>query len=461
MTRRPFPLEFRTELPELAFPASVGRQASDLLALLYQLERTEWWPPDELRRRQLEQFGALARHASRQSGFHAERFARAGIFADEPWDDARFSTLPLLTRSDLLQHAAAIHCRRVPKAHGTVTSTQTSGSTGQPVTVRRTAKNFLMWSALNLRDHVWHQRDFSKTLAVIRPRIAARATDEASPDGWGHPTSILFNTGPCFRLPIDTDLSVQIDWLIRHDPEYLLTYPTNLSGLITRFETAGARLGRLRQVRTMGETVPAELRERCRNVLGARLIDSYSSEEVGAIALECPESGLYHVHAESLIVEVLDPTGHPVGPGKIGRVVVTDLQNFATPLIRYELRDHAEVGLACPCGRGLPTLSRILGRRRNMVVLPTGERYWPLVGFYRYRAIADVLQYQLVQHSLDEVEMRIATPTGALSQSQEQQLARIVQESLHHPFRVRFSCFEGELPRAAAGKFEEFVSYVD
>jgi phenylacetate-CoA ligase len=172
-------------------------------------------------------------------------------------------------------------------------------------------------------------------------------------------------------------------------------------------------------------------------------------------------SGLYHQHAESLLLEVLDENDRPVRPGESGRVVVTVLHNFATPLIRYEIGDHAQLGPACPCGRGLPTLTQILGRRRNMVVLPNGERRWPLVGFHRYREVADVRQYQLVQHSLGEIEMRVVTGTGSLDSIQSDALTRVIQESLRHPFRVRFTPFGRELPRARTGKFEEFVCLLD
>jgi phenylacetate-CoA ligase len=341
-----------------------------------------------------------------------------------------------------------------------VTTVQTSGSTGQPVAVRRTAVNLTFWSALNMRDHFWHRRDFKRTLAIIRARVAAHPSDEGFTSDWGEPANLLFETGRCHQLPLDTDVAAQVEWLRRHDPDYLLTYPTNLSALLDRFESSGTRLPNLTEVRTVGETLREGLRERCSQLLGARVVDGYSSQEVGAIALQCDQSLLYHLHSESLMVEVLDAEGRAVRPGETGRVVVTDLHNFATPLIRYDLRDHAEVGAPCPCGRGLPTLSRILGRQRNMVVLPNGARYWPLVGYHRYREVAGVVQYQLIQHSLDEIEMRLVVAGSPLSGSQEERLASVVRESLRHPFRIRFTYFDRELPRTRTGKFEEFVCHV-
>jgi phenylacetate-CoA ligase len=461
MPREEHQVELLSEIPELGWPASPGRRAAELLALLYQLERTEWWSPERLRRRQLQQFDTLVRYATTHSDWYRERLAGHLPPLGAAWDEARFSALPLLKRLDLARDRPSVHSKLLPQTHGPTVTVHTSGSTGQPVSVRRTAVTRLMWAALNMRDHLWHRRDFSKTLAIIRAAAVAKPDDGPSADGWGEPASLLVETGPRHVLPLDTDLELQVRWLLALNPGYLLTYATNLAGLLDSFERLGTRPSGLLEVRNVGETLRDGLRERCRDALGARLVDSYSSQELGAIALECPVSGLYHVHAESVLVEVLDSHGMPVPAGAAGRVVVTDLHNFATPLIRYELGDLAEPGPPCPCGRGLPTLERILGRTRNMVVLPSGERHWPLVGFAHYREIADILQYQLVQHSLEDIEMRLVTGGAALTPTQEGDLARVVQKSLRHPFHVRFTRFESELPGTRSGKFEEFVTSVE
>lgn len=210
----------------------------------------------------------------------------------------------------------------------------------------------------------------------------------------------------------------------------------------------------------MGETVTPALRLSCAEVLGVPLVDHYSSQEVGYVALQCPESGQYHVMAENVLVEVLDDAGRPCAPGEVGRVVVSSLHNLATPMLRYELRDYAEQGAPCPCGRGLPTLARILGRSRNLLRLPDGTRRWPVVGFYHYRDVAPVTQYQLIQHSVEEIEVRLVVERP-LRGAEEAALTGIIHKSLGHPFRLRFSYFEGEIPRGPSGKFEEFLSLID
>ncbi len=451
----------RSLAPEVLWPALPSPPAIQLLAQLYQLEQSEWWPEPQLRACQSLQLLPLAQHAVQNSEFYRERFAACGVDPSTPISWQAFQSLPVLTRNELLLRADAIHARSVPKQHGDSNLVQTSGSTGQVVAVRRTRLSQLTLYALGMRAHAWFKRDFSASLSVLRADSPVMDDDARGRElGWGHPATLLYATGPGYSLPISTPVTEQAAWLSRRKPGYLLTYPTNLGALLEHFAKRGERLPGLLEVRTVGETVSALLRARCLEVFGVPVVDGYSSQEVGVIALECPESGLYHVQSESLIVEVLDDTGRACTVGEVGTVVVTDLHNFATPLIRYDLRDRAEVGPPCPCGRGLPTLSHILGRERNMLTLPSGEKYWPLVGLHQFRDVGSILQYQMVQLDLKRVELRLVVQGGALSAAQEQRLTKVVQGALGHAFSLEFRYFEAEIPRAPSGKYEEFLSLI-
>lgn len=451
----------KSSVAGIAWPAIPDPVAANLLALLTQLEDSQWWQPEQLLQKQLEQFGLLAAYAHLHSPFFRARFDQAGLNTDRPWTIEAFSKIPLLTRAELMQDAAQINCRAVPREHGAIREVQTSGSTGQMISVLRTEASQLFWLALAMRDHLWHQRDFSATLAVVKALTPSMDDPaEAARIGWGHPATLLLATGPSYAQPLAMDVAQQAEWLMRRDPHYLLTYPSNLNALLDIFEKRGGFPPALREVRTIGETLSDETRERCRKLGGVKVVDMYSSQEAGIIALQCPVSGFYHAQSESLLVEVLDDAGQPCKPGETGRIVITDLHNFATPLIRYEIRDYAEVAPPCPCGRGLPALARILGRRRNMVVFPNGERHWPLLGAYRFREVADIKQYQAVQHAPDDIEVKLVTE-HPLSGEQEARLTSIIHNALGHAFHLRFSYFKEELPRTRGGKFEEFVSLVN
>jgi len=449
----------RSVVEGIGWPALPGMSGAALLAQLYQLEESQWWSPDELARRQFDQLGLVVKHARRHSPFYRERLGAAGLYSLTAWSPESLARMPLLGRADLLLHAQDIFTRQFPREHGAASEKKSSGSTGRPVVVRRTALNDLYNMSLTLRDHIWHRRDFRRTLAVTRPMVAVCDDPEtAARNGWGPPVSLLFQSGPGYVRPMESDVARQAEWLADLNPGYLLTFPNNLSALLDCFELSGRYPAGLKGVRTIGETLPDGLRRRCHAVLGVDIVDLFSSEEAGTIALQCPETGLYHVQAESLLLEVLDEDGKACAPGMTGRIVLTDLHNFATPLIRYDTGDYAEVGPPCPCGRGLPTLARILGRQRNMLVLPDGTRHWPVVGSYHYREAAPVLQFQVLQHALDDIEVRLAVER-ALTVEEEGRLKAIIQRALAHEFPLRFAYFDRELPDKGA-KFEEFISYV-
>ena len=164
------------------------------------------------------------------------------------------------------------------------------------------------------------------------------------------------------------------------------------------------------------------------------------------------------MQAENVLVEVLDAEGRPCAPGEAGRVVVTDLHNFAMPLVRYEIGDYAEPGADCDCGRGLPVLRRILGRVRNTLVTRGGERYWPTFGGRAFLDIAPVRQHQFVQRSFDLVEARLVVDRR-LDAAQEERLRRHILSRLPAGIEVSIVYCEA-IPRSASGKFEDFVSEV-
>jgi len=205
-----------------------------------------------------------------------------------------------------------------------------------------------------------------------------------------------------------------------------------------------------------------QLRMLCREVWDVPLVDNYSAQEFGHIALQCPESNAYHVQSESLLVEVIDKNGRPCTPGQIGRVVVSTLQNFAMPLLRYEIGDYAEVGEPCRCGRGLPVLNRIVGRSRNMFRLPDGRQIWPslsLEGQTVPAAAQQVAQFQVIQRRIDRLQVRLVTG-GPLRQHDEEELRRWLHRSLGYPLEIDFDYVE-TIQRSAGGKYEDFRSEVE
>lgn len=440
----------RSSCAGVVWPAMCDDNSARILAIQYQLGQSQWWSPQRIRDLQMQQFSQVFRHAVSTVPFYRERFA--------PWSGGvtswtRYGELPLSTRRDVQLAGDAMHSEAPPPAHGPVVVTESSGSTGSPLVTRGTAWSQLMWYAFLLRDHLWHRRDFGGKLAAIRSKTSAVRFPN-----WGLATS-PYVTGPSVVIGVTGDLDEQLNWLVTENPEYLLSLATNVLALARRSREKGIRLPRLKQVRTYAESLRPETRAVVREAWGVEIVDSYSSEELGYLALQCPDCENYHVQSEGVILEVLDGNGQPCRPGEVGQVVVSTLHNFAMPLLRYASGDFAEAGESCSCGRGLPVLRRIVGRQRNMLLRPDGGPYWPSFASEVWRELAPVTQFQVVQTARDALELRIAAPRE-LTVEESSRLIAALHDSLGFVYRTTLVRLT-EIPRASGGKYEDFICATD
>jgi phenylacetate-CoA ligase len=134
------------------------------------------------------------------------------------------------------------------------------------------------------------------------------------------------------------------------------------------------------------------------------------------VAFECHTHEGLHVSSEHVICEILT-NGEPAAPGEVGDVVLTDLDNRAMPFIRYAPGDMAAWSpQACSCGRGLPLLQSLAGRRTDVIVGPSGQAAH---GILFSRALAQlnwfgdyqVRQFQVVQTSPEVLTIRLVAQT--------------------------------------------------
>lgn len=447
----------RGSVPGITWPPLVEGPGATLLALTRQLEASEWFEPEDLHALQFRQLGALLPWLAGHSPAFARRLEAAGLAAEDLATPPGFGSLPPVERQ-WFQAEPDIYCDAVPPGHEPIGTNVTSGSTGEFLRIRRTRANQLVWLAMVLRDHAWRETDFTLPLATVR----APSSGIVQHPGWGPPASLLYETGPALSLPVSLTGDELFERLEAFEAGNLMIYPNALRTVLDAAERRGARLPSLRAIRTVGERVDTELRERCAEVLGIDIADAYTCQEAGYLALQCPDSDLYHLMAEGALVEVLRSDGTPCAEGETGKVVITDLHNHATPVVRYAPGDFAETGGLCPCGRGLPTVRRIVGRSRNLIRMPDGSRVWPSLGGFGpegYLHVVPIRRFQYIQTDPDRLELRLVTER-ALGPDEERLIVERTQGALGHPFRIDIVYFEDRLPLPPSEKFEDFVCLV-
>ncbi|MBS0290050.1 MAG: phenylacetate--CoA ligase family protein [Proteobacteria bacterium] len=377
--------------------------------------------------------------------------------------DADQANLPLLTR-DLAQAAdSSLISNNIPLAHGACYPLETSGSTGKAIKILATDFTRLFFDALVLRENSWHKRDLTKTLMAIRweRRGIAHAPQGDFQNSWGLPISRYHATGNSIFINVASSTKDQIAAILHYQPNYLNSYPSQLAALAEYCLEHNISLDFLTEIRTTGETFYDHYKKLIYEAWPlVKITDLYSSVEVGNIAHQCPEFGKYHVNIEHVMLEILNENNQPCQIHEQGKVLITTLLNYATPLIRYEIGDYATWGEPCQCGRTLPVIEKIWGRKRNRLHFPNGEVRFPYLGEREdRRKITDaVRKFQFVQHSVHDIEYKIVV-SEPLSAQQEEQLKKLHQTQLGYPFNITIT-YHDDIPAGPSGKYEEFISHL-
>ena len=404
--------------------------------ILETLEKTQYLPEQELIKLQNENLTKIVHHHVKNSPWYKERTKNE-------------KSVPIITKHDIQQAGADFFSPTEEQ----ISKVKTSGSTGEPLEIQTNQLCSLIHGAFTIRNFVWNFKEENLRSSIIKANIDSY---QEIPD-WGQPYSLFFKTGPVQGISIRTDIPEQNRLLTEFQPNILLTFPNNLRALCELWRDTEVPLKELRYIRTMGETCSNETKKLVKDVTGLRVIDLYSSQELGAIALTCPDNDLYHTMDENLIVEILDEKNNPCKVGEEGRVVITNLHNTVSPMIRYETGDWAIRGPKCSCGRTLQTITKILGRNRNLLVHPDGRRHWPLIGFHEFDSVAPVRRFQMIQHDLHNIELLLATE-NLLDDGQRDKFIEIIHKYTGPEFTIKVTNIVGDLPVPENGKFEDFIS---
>ncbi len=130
-----------------------------LLALQQQLQLSQYLAPTDLRALQFRQLAELVAHIDRCVPFYGVSLRRAGIKPGHPIADDAWARIPTLTRRAVQQAGTTLHATELPPGHGRPVEVRSSGSSGMPVTVRKTELEQFYWQSFTLREELWHGRD--------------------------------------------------------------------------------------------------------------------------------------------------------------------------------------------------------------------------------------------------------------------------------------------------------------
>ena len=393
-----------------------------------------------------------ARRAVPHYGRSLAGLPEARLYQDGPLAPGLLASLPTVAKADLKRDPAAFASR---DRFRLLTRKTTGGSTGEPVTILKT-RDAMAWElAATWRGYGWagvgigdRQGRFWGVPLDMKGRAKARLIDLAT------------NRLRCSAFAFDAgDLRAYAQRLRTFRPAYLYGYVSMIDAYVRFLQEAGLTPPPgLKAVVTTSEVLTGAHRQRIEQALGVRVFDEYGSGELGTVAHEC-EHGRLHVSAENMVVEVLDGE-RPCAPGEPGELVVTELNNFAMPLIRYRTGDFASLsGERCPCGRCLPVIENLFGRAYDVLRNRAGKTFHAEYLMYIFeeaqRRDLGIQAFQVEQQGIDRFHIRVV-PQPHYGPPAERFVTDRLRSGFDGQAEVRFERVE-RIERLASGKMQLII----
>ncbi|MBA7664552.1 Phenylacetate-coenzyme A ligase [subsurface metagenome] len=244
--------------------------------------------------------------------------------------------------------------------------------------------------------------------------------------------------------------------LVKFKPKAIIAY-ASAAYLFARFlqhrEIKDIRPG---AVITQAEKLLQEQRQLIEEIFDCEVFDFYGSREVSAMSAECPQHKGYHISAENVVLEFIKDN-KPVPPGETGKILVTDLHNYAMPFIRYENGDlGVPSGEKCSCGRGLPLMHSVEGRITDTLVI--GNKFISSPSLTLIFKDLPVKQYQLVQETESELTIKIVK-TDEYTDNHTEQILKLMQTYVGSNVKLNLQ-FVSQIPPTKSGKYRFIISKV-
>ena len=413
---------------------------------LKEFQETETWDTERIRARQLKELKKIVAYAETNCPFYKDRFAENNLSAESIrcLDDlARF---PILEKRDIQQNFATLTAQNWPASDRI--QNHTGGSTSEPLRLLVNRDRKCSRDAGTRRHDIWA----GGHLGVKKATIWGAGVDIPE-DNWKNwlisrfvDREYFLNCGHLTEADI-VDFHRELS---DFKPEVILAYAQSVTLVARYLKQQGLVPHSPRSIITSAENLGAEDRELVEEVFRTKVFDRYGCREVSVIASECEHQQL-HTMSECLVVEVVGHDGKPVPRGETGSIVITDLFNFAMPLIRYRVGDMGAMSTndTCPCGRGLPMLQRVDGRISDFLVGTDGRLVsGPYFGCYLVGKCPQLGKVQILQENAGEILFKV---TQAPSDSDIDFMRSASEKMLGDGVKIAIDVVES-IPPSASGK---------
>jgi phenylacetate-CoA ligase len=420
---------------------------------LKSMRRRAYWSPPKLEEYQNTKLRRIVRYAYDKVPFYNRLFREFGVSPEDIKTKSDLKKLPIISKKELRQNKQEIISKDFNAKN--LRAMSTSGSTGEPLFVFLSESEIEFRKAKHLRANTsLGQKPWDRWATLTGPQHFARTTR----------LQRLIPLYTPVTISVFDDFDAQISMLESIKPKVIEGYSSSLLLLARAIEKRGLRTINPNHVIGGAELSDEFSRKYVEKVFGVPFYDQYSSVEFERMAWQCQEKDMYHIDSDALVMEFLDKDGEEVSTGERGEIVCTSLFNYAMPLIRYKIGDVAVPSdETCACGRGLPLMQMVEGRKDHLIVLSNGQVLTPrafTVAMHEFQFYPNIEQFRVIQKKLDLFEFSLKL--------KDKDLEEVIRRELTSHLRKIFSAhdlrfeirFVEDIPLDKSGKMTIVFSEV-
>jgi phenylacetate-CoA ligase len=420
----------------------------DLCTLRRNLHRS----PSELREMQTKKLRAMVEHAYRNVPFYRRKFDDARVNPCDIKTIEDLTKIPISTKSEI-RSASLSQVVAGNMDLGKCVKRTTSGSTGSPLTVVVDSRAADFEDAVWTRTYLENGLRLQDKMVVLHDPRSRRVLKSVG---------LIQHFGIMRRkyISIFDDVEQQTRTIDEYAPQSIKGYASSLAILADHCKQKSLHI-HPRLIFSGAELLDNQTRKFISSTFEAEVLDTYACNEFSLLAWECREHMGYHINLENVIMEFVDD-GQRVSPGERGEIVCTGLENHAMPLIRYRLDD---VGIPsheqCSCGRQLPLMKIVEGRKDDFLITLDGKLISPLIFFpYPFQDFEGIKQFRVIQEKRDKLVIQLVLKEGFQSGSEIFEKARKdISKLFGSATQVEFQTME-KIQKDPSGKLRKIISHV-
>lgn len=217
-----------------------------------------------------------------------------------------------------------------------------------------------------------------------------------------------------------------INLINKRKPTMILAYVQSARELAVYIEKKGKEVYSPKSVMVSAGTLDDYTNELLGRVFRCPILNRYGSREMGDMACSCSKNEGLHINTFTSYIEILDDNYKPCQDGEIGNIITTSLLDYSMPIIRYEIGDTgAWTSHQCSCGRGLPMLKSVNGRRIDIFENSKGKMIYGDYFTHLFYVESIVKQFQVIQEDFDQLRIKLVLTSQSTEREKSDLYKRI------------------------------------